>query len=939
MFTRINIMERIWLRLTLKAKLGLSFALLTFFISVIFSLTVGQWVKDQVEKDRNILLKQIARELTSTFQQGMLERYKDIHNMAVLSEFRNPDTEDENRRFLLNELQKNYDNYAWIGFADIKGEVKVSTNNILEGANVSMRPWYIEGLKNSFVGDIHEAKLLAQILPPPMDGDILRFLDISTPVYTENNELVGVLGAHLSWEWVKSLETSLSTNINVDQQIEILIIDNEGNIILHSSNIDKPILPFDVDKIFPIDNTQTTLATQRVTFNDNGSDMEYLVSYDVDNGYLEYPGLNWRIVVRQPTAIAFQPAHQLQKRILYWGLILASISSIIGWKIATLITQPLEKLSEQANQISQGNRNIQIQSYEGKDIIAVLSSSLKHLINSLISQERKLIKINKQLENKVKIRTQELSKAKEIAEKANQAKSEFLSNMSHELRTPLNAILGFAQLMERDQSLDEENHENLKIIIRSGEHLLSLINNILDLSKIEAGKITLDKKIFDVQNILFSLKSMFQIKAMDKNIDLNFELDNNLPKFVISDEGKLRQILLNLLSNSLKFTNKGSVSLKAELLHDNMIRFTIADTGKGISATELDKLFTTFYQSESGRMANEGTGLGLVISRQFIHLMGGNIQVQSKFNEGSTFEFTISFDPVEDQNIVEESQEQNKIIGLAPHSKPCRILVADDNHSNRKLLFKLLTPIGFEIKEAVDGLDATIVCQDWQPHLILMDIGMPKMNGYEATKTIKSWAQESDRRVVIIALTAHAFMEEKDTILSSGCDDVIPKPFPQKLLFQKLQEFLHLDYVYEFVDIHKSSYVTHIQGSTIFHTHKILVAEDNIVNQKLITTIIRKLGYDVDVANNGQQVINALRKEYYDLILMDMEMPLLNGVETTKKIHRIWQSDQIPPVIAMTANDDDESRTQCFEAGMDDYLTKPVNLKRLKSLLDKFLGV
>ena len=436
-----------------------------------------------------------------------------------------------------------------------------------------------------------------------------------------------------------------------------------------------------------------------------------------------------------------------------------------------------------------------------------------------------------------------LQKAKERAEAANRAKSEFLANMSHELRTPLNAILGFSQLMIRDQNTPREARENLGIISRSGEHLLTLINDVLDLSKIEAGRTTLNERNFDLYCLLEDLKDMFQLRAEAKELQLVFDRSSDVPQYIRTDEIKLRQVLINLLGNAIKFTEQGNVSLRVSSKEQHVIPdtgthdtyklvFAVEDNGPGIAPEEIDTLFEAFVQTRTGQEAQGGTGLGLPISRTFVQLMGGNIYIESEVGEGATFKFDIQVTPVGVEEVVEQPDRLlRRVIGLAPGQPRYRILVVDDRESNRQLLVKLLAPHGFDLKEAGNGQQALEVWDEWQPHLILMDMRMPVMDGYEATQRIK--ATTKGQSTAIIALTASALEEEKAVVLSAGCDDFVRKPFHETDILEVMGKYIGVQYIYEEAEEETERAVPTIQaeaGAALTPTNLVALPQDLLSN-------------------------------------------------------------------------------------------------------------
>ena len=390
---------------------------------------------------------------------------------------------------------------------------------------------------------------------------------------------------------------------------------------------------------------------------------------------------------------------------------------------------------------------------------------------------------------------EELRQAMEAAVAANRAKSIFLSNMSHELRTPLNAILGFAQLMERDAAVPEHQRRNLKTVNRSGRHLLSLINDILEISKIEAGRLVASEQVCDLPEMLSIVTESMALRAKGKGLALQCAIDASLPRFVRTDIAKLRQIILNLLSNAVKYTNQGGITLSAsatQLDAQAQIRLVVRDTGMGIAAAELERIFQPFYQTQDGIKVGEGTGLGLSIAREYAQLLGGSLAVESAPGQGSTFTLLLPATVASEALPVMAASRQ--VLGLAPGQRSFRILIAEDKEDNQRLLAELMQSAGFEVRVAANGSEAVALFRHWRPDLIWMDMRMPVLDGYAATREIR--ALEGGATLPIIAVTASAFEEDRAAILATGCTDMVRKPLEADELFALMVRHLEVKFLY-----------------------------------------------------------------------------------------------------------------------------------------------
>ncbi|MBF2004350.1 MAG: response regulator [Chlorogloeopsis fritschii C42_A2020_084] len=632
-------------------------------------------------------------------------------------------------------------------------------------------------------------------------------LATSRPIYDQQGNLIGSIGV----EQRLSQISDFLRQIKVSQSSKIFILERTGFLVASSS--DTPVFSVVAQKPQRLQGTQIKDTLIQATSNyltEKFGDLKTIkISQQLDfivNGQRQFVqvspwqdewGLDWLVVVAMPESDFMGQINANTLNTIWLCIIALVLATVLGIYTSRWIARPILRLSRASEAIAQGELDQEVETSGVKEL-GVLAQSFNRMAQQLRDSFTALEKTNQELELRVEQRTAELKYAKEAADNASKAKSDFLANMSHELRTPLNGILGYAQILLRSEPMTDKGRKGINIIHQCGSHLLMLINDILDLAKIEAQKMELSPSDFHFPSFLQGIAEICRIRAEQKGIAFVYQPDADLPTGVRGDEKRLRQVIINLLGNAIKFTEQGSVTFKVGTIEKSpqnsyKIRLQIQDTGVGMKPEELEKIFMPFEQVGNTKTQAEGTGLGLAISQKIALLMGSMLEVQSELGQGSTFWFDVELPEAQNWAHSSRSVRQGTIVGYQGVIR--KVLVVDDRWENRSVLNSLLEPIGFEVVEAINGQEGLDKAVTENPDLIVTDLVMPIVDGFEMLRHLRQLSQFKDTPV--IASSASVFEADQFKSVDAGANEFLPKPIEAESLLLLIQRYLKLEWVYD----------------------------------------------------------------------------------------------------------------------------------------------
>ncbi|MDP4021909.1 ATP-binding protein [Methylobacterium sp. NEAU 140] len=781
----------------LRTLLALVFAASAAVPTLVGTLAVSHFVAARAQIRAEARVADLADHLRQIIDANIAERLGDMTVLASVA--RTTAMTPESRRAWVNALRQTYPAYAWIGFTDRDGRVVASTDGLLEGQSVAARPWFRGGLDRPAVVDVHEAALLAQKLPALPYGEPKRFVDVAVPLRDATGATTGVVGGHLSVQWMREMSrAAIASALARDPSVEALILASDGTVVLGPGDRQGERLHADLPSLSALAGGAEE-ATARGAWPDG---RDSVTGASRARASVERPTLPWTVIVRQPVEVALAPAQAIILRLALGGAAFALLFALLGWWAAERLAAPLRALASAADDIGDRPIEAHLPAPRGYVEIAALTGALSGLLARLGERDRALAEANVDLERRVSERTVELAEARDRAEAAQakaeageRAKSAFLATMSHEVRTPLNAIKGFGDLLGEDGSLTPGQRRCVHQMQVGCDVLSGVVNDILDYARVEAGGVVLEAAPFAPRAFVEETVGLVRGLAERKGLDLRVEVAEPDERRVLGDVTRLRQVLLNLVNNAVKFTPRGSVTVALTLTPtaDGMtMRVAVRDTGIGISADAQARLFERFVQADSSTTRRfGGTGLGLAIAKGLVEAMGGTIGLESREGAGSTFWFSVSLP------LAEADAPATAASTAAPPSGSARpqaarrthLLLVEDGEMNREVAQAILEHMGYRVDLACDGQEAVRMVQGCAYDLVLMDVEMPVMDGMTATRRIRT-LDGPVRHIPIVAMTAHILPEQVAALRAAGVDDHVGKPFDRKHLHAAIERHL-----------------------------------------------------------------------------------------------------------------------------------------------------